>query len=330
MRKSLGFLLAIVTVALFAGPARAERGSKRPPPEPAIPTSEAIAPAMEGVEWGWGHEKVVAHYTKKLRELYRPVLAKAHDAVLEDRIRREMESRQVRIEKSHVEFTGQRTGWDSSFLRNEYTHDNGEALIEVRQLLTGEEDVRYTDYFFFINNKVWRRYRAFNQDAFGGMSFDEAGASFQKAFGPAKEVRDGSGALSRLVWCNETTKLEAIDNTRFYGFFSLVFTDTATEGRLAELRTNKAPAKSGLNPLVEALDEDASDDVHQNVVEHITGKRYKTAQPQEPVEQEPRVKKGSSKAQPAPAKAGTIFDEPASPSKTPSKSSGNPLDDLDI
>lgn len=324
MRKSFGFFLAALIV-LSAATASAERGrGRRQPAEPPIPHSDNIAKAMEGVEWNWGHQKIISHFSRKLGKLYRPLLAKERDAVREDRLRREMQNRQRRIEKSFVKFTGQRTGWDSSFLRTEFTHNNGEALVEVRQLRTGNEDPRYTDYFLFINGNLWRQYRAFNQDAFGGIEFEQAAGSFQKHFGPAKQFRDEEGAMNRLAWQDGTTKLEAIDNTQFYGFFCLVFTNMETESRLAELRTNKAAAKRGLNPLVEALDDTDERDRHTNVVEHITGKRYKTAQPQEPVENN-RNSKRPDKA-PQKAKASSIFDEPS----RPSKNTGDPLDDLEI
>jgi hypothetical protein len=329
MRKYTGFLLVFLTVLLLAGTAQAERG-RRPPPTPDIPQSEAVTKlvAEEQPAWGSSPKQVINHYSKAYRSVYGPILAKTRDAILEDRTRRQMNERIQRIEKSLVVFDGQRTGWDSSFLRTQYTHNNSEALVAVRQVRSSDDDPRYVDYFFFINSKLWRRYRAFNQDAFGGIAFEDAAQSFQKHFGPAKEYFNGEeGALDRLAWQDGQTKLEAVDNTRFYGFFSLVFTDIATEGRLAELRTNKSTGDGpdSASKLLGILDQAPEDDQHSDIVEHLTGKRYNTGQPQPPVKAD--HSKGGNKAQPSKGAGNdSIFDTPSRPSKR----TGDPLTDLEI
>ncbi len=329
MRKYLGFLLTVLMLTTLTAVVMAERGDRRQSGASDIPQSEAVTKlvAEEQPPWGSSPQEVIRHYSRAYRKVYAPVLAKTPDAIREDRIRREMESRIERIKKSYVKFDGRATGWDSSFLRDQYTHNNGEALVAVREVRATDEDPRYTDYFFFINNKLWRRYRAFDQDAFGGVPFAAAAQSFQKHLGPAKQVRDEEGGLERLMWQDGATKLEAVDNTRFYGFFSLVFTDMATEVRLAELRTNKSggPRRDSADALLDLVEKAPEVDEDANVVEHLTGKRYKTSQPQK------AVGGGDSetpaKARPAKSGAGDpILDSPPRPRKR----TGDPLEDLEI
>ena len=330
MRKYLRFLLVTLTVITAATTAHAERGRKTVSAPPDIPRSEAVTKlvAEEQPPWGSNHQAVVAFYSKQIRKAYAPVLAKISDAIREDRERREMNNRIKKVADSFVEFNGQRTGWDSSFLRNHFTHNNHESLVAVPQVRASDADARYTDFFFFIGDKLWCRYRAFNQDAFGNIPFDQAAESFEKYFGSAKQVRDDAGGLVRLVWQDGATKLEAVDNTRFYGFFSLVFTDMATESKLADLRANRPDnSKSGgVYSLLNQVENASESDQNANVVENITGKRYKTSQPQEPVGND-RGTKGPAKVEPTKNKTPpSVFDEPSSPSKN----SGNPLDILDI
>lgn len=154
MRKSLGILLPLLIVSAFTLEAAAERGRRGRGKQKTVqkaattPRSEAIESAMEDVDWGWSRQKLITHFTRSLQKMYRPTLAKASDAITEDRLRREMNARIARIKNSFVEFNGQHSGWDTSLIRDEYTHNNGEALVEVRELRAGRADPRYTDYFF--------------------------------------------------------------------------------------------------------------------------------------------------------------------------------------
>jgi hypothetical protein len=275
MRNSFGILLGFVVVVGFSAHVFAERAE--------ADGVNNIASAMEGVEWGWSHPKLIRHFTGRLQRLYRPVLNKATDALTEDRLRRQMNARISRIKNSYVEFRGQRTGWDTSLIRDQYTHNNGEAMVEVRELRAGGQDPRYTDYFFFMNGRLWRRFRAFNQDQFAGIAFETAAASFQRRFGTAREIRGANKALKALEWQDQTTSLRAIDNTEFFGVFCLVFSEKATESRLVELRKNQGNGKRRYSPIVEALDSEIDDTSrrHDDVVEHITGKRYNTRKSQD-------------------------------------------------
>ena len=328
MRKSFGICIVLLVTVIFAGQVSAERGRRASGSgsEP-IPQSEKIQGMLGDVEWGWGHEKVIALYTKQVHDVFRPLLHKATDAIREDRLRRQMNARIHRIKNSYVEFEGQHSGWDTSLIRDEYTHNNGEALVEVREIRSTGEDPRYTDYFFFINDHLWRMYRAFNQDQFAGIPFETAAKSFQRRFGPAREKRRG-GELVALEWQNDTTRLEAQDNTEFFGVFCLVFSEKATERRLDQLRKNKSRGKRQLNPLVKAL-EGGSDREgrHQNIVEHITGKRYRTAQEQDAVEGNPER---PSKGRPAKSSSGSRNPFEDRPSNRGKKNTGDPLLDLEI
>jgi hypothetical protein len=152
------------------------------------PESAAIAPALEeaGIRWGVSPRESFDLFTKQLQERYRPRIAKAPGAIEEDRLRSEMQAEQQRMRRTFVRFTGQATGWDSSFLRDEYTHGNNEAMLIVR-----EEEFHATSHYFFINERLWKRYQAYDASAFGGATFDQFAAAIQRRFGPGVE-RTGS------------------------------------------------------------------------------------------------------------------------------------------
>ncbi len=283
-------LLSLLAAALVpdAEAQRGRRGAQRrrgataaaAPAE--APESAAIAPALEeaGIRWGISPRESFDHFTKQLTERYRPRLAKAPGAIEEDRLRSEMQAEQQRMRRTFIRFTGQATGWDSSFLRDEYTHGNTEAMLIVR-----EEEVHATSHYFFINERLWKRYQAFDASAFGGATFEQFAAAIQRRFGPGVE-RTGSLVEGRpptrwIEWQDATTRLRAIDQTRFYGFFCLVFEDKATLAQLPTLRTHTIQREQGGSSLVDSVIRDDAEashaggtgggDAHADIADRLTG-----------------------------------------------------------
>lgn len=245
------------------------------------PESAAIAPALEeiGIRWGMTPRESFDHFTKQLQERYRPRLAKAPGAIEEDRLRGEMQAEQQRMRRTFIRFTGQPSGWDSSFLRDEYTHGNNEAMLVVR-----EEEVHASSHYFFINERLWKRYQAFDASAFGGATFEQFAEAIQRRFGPGVE-RTGSLVEGRpptrwIEWQDATTRLRAIDQTRFYGFFCLVFEDKATLTQLPSLRTHTIQRQQGGSSLVDSVIRDDSEastaggnpgDANADIADRLTG-----------------------------------------------------------
>lgn len=246
------------------------------------PESAAIAPALEeaGIHWGMSPRESFDHFTKQLQERYRPRLAKATGAIEEDRLRTEMRDQQQRMRRTFIRFTGNASGWDSSFLRDEYTHGNNEAMLQVR-----EEETHSNSHYFFINERLWKRYQAFDSSAFGGATFDQFAAAIQRRFGPGVE-RTGSLVEGRpptrwIEWQDGTTRLRAVDQSRFYGFFCLVFEDKATLAQLPTLRTHTIQRTQAGSSIVDSVlrgeDEDSAaggspgSDPNADVVDRMTG-----------------------------------------------------------
>jgi hypothetical protein len=245
------------------------------------PESAAIAPALEeaGIRWGMTPRESFDHFTKQLQERFRPRLAKAPGAIEEDRLRGEMQAEQQRMRRTFIRFTGQPSGWDSSFLRDEYTHGNNEAMLVVR-----EEEVHASSHYFFINERLWKRYQAFDASAFGGATFEQFAEAIQRRFGPGVE-RTGSLVEGRpptrwIEWQDATTRLRAIDQTRFYGFFCLVFEDKATLAQLPSLRTHTIQREQGGSSLVDSVIRDDSEastaggnpgDANADIADRLTG-----------------------------------------------------------
>ena len=118
-----------------------------------------------------------------------------------------------------------------SFLKGEFTHNNDESMLVVR-------DENSQNFYFFIGGKLWKWYKAFDAAVFPAGNFAtfagavaaplRQGASTRKAsFAP------GEGERHWLEWQDKQTRLRAVDQTDFYGFYCLVFEEKATLDNLA-------------------------------------------------------------------------------------------------
>jgi hypothetical protein len=135
-------------------------------------------------------------------------------------------------------------------------------------------DQNSQNYYFFINGKLWKWYKAFSADVFQGKSFDQFAQAVQGRYGEG-HVKKGDGGQRWLEWQDTGTALRAVDNNQFYGFYCLVFEHKDTVRRLGDLRTAKASKERAGHSLVEAVTSDegtTEGDYNQDIIDRITGK----------------------------------------------------------
>ena len=235
------------------------------------PQSAEIAKAMGDLKWGMTREQVLEHFTNGIREKYKPLMAKASGALEEDKLRARMRDELGKVKSSVVEFNGKKTGADVSFLKGEFTHHNGESMFKV-------SDEGSENYYFFIQNKLWKWFKAFDSSAFSGKSFEQFGEAIQSRYGKSTvregEAAHGGGKQKWLEWQDNDTRLRAVDNNQFYGFYCLVFEDKSTLKKLPQLRTAKVQDQKAGNSLVDSVTsgDDQPADNNPNIVDRITGK----------------------------------------------------------
>jgi hypothetical protein len=269
MKRVITFvLLSAFVVGAFVIEADAQRRQRRQ--AQVAPQSAEIANSLGELRWGMSRDDVYNQFVKQIRERYRPLHNKARDAMAEDQLRHQEREEIQRIRRSYVRFRGQTTGWDVSFLRDEFTHANGEAMLVVR-------DGNSQNFYFFIRNRLWKWYKAFDAEVFAGQSFDGFATALQTRYGRALtrngRLTERGEEKQWLEWQDQSTRLRAIDENRFYGFYCLVFEDKNTLGQLEQLRTNTAAQQQQGHALVDAVtgDDTAASDANQDVVDRLTG-----------------------------------------------------------
>lgn len=281
------FSLAGLLASAFALTALAQHhraGRQRGHHAPAeAPVSAHIAEALGDLHWGMTRDEVLAYFQNQVREKYRPLLAKAPGAIEEDRLRATMGDELRQIRESQVCFGAEHTGWDASFVQDEFTHNNDECLLV-------QHDTNSQNFYFFIGNHLWKWYKAFDAHVFEGQNFAQFATAIQGRFGPARdatgELVAGRGQRHWLEWQDTGSRLRAVDQTQFYGFFCLVFESKDTLQALPQLRRNVAPPRDTGHALVEAVthnaaaDRAAADD-DADIADRLTGHiRHRVDAPQ--------------------------------------------------
>jgi hypothetical protein len=272
-RLIIGQLACVLALGSFATMAHAapKKGKAKAAQHQEAPDSAEISKSMGDLKWGTSRDEVLQHFLNAVKDKYKPLIAKTTGAIEEDKLRAKMRDELARIRSSLVEFNGTKTGWDVSFLKGEFTHNNGESMFVVT-------DENSQNYYFFIQGKLWKWYKAFNASVFQGKGFDAFAQSVQGRFGQAVqregELVDGSGKQRWLEWKDPSTRLRAVDNNQFYGFYCLVFESKDTLGRLADLRTSRPDSGKATNAMVDAVTSDEAEepDSNKNVIDRITGK----------------------------------------------------------
>jgi hypothetical protein len=228
----------------------------------------ALEQSMGEIQWGWTPKQVYRHLKKDIEASYQEPIAKTTDAIEEDRLRHKMAQEAAQIRDSYFEFDGTPSAYDSSYLKGEFTHKNGESLLRVRTKTT-------QDYFFFIKDRLWKRYRAFDASVFEGATFAQFGNALQERYGKAKKKgassSAGGGSGQWYEWRESRMLARAVDNNEFYGFYCLILEDPKTVARLGQLRKNKPEQVEASDTLVDLVADDSNNDQHADIADRITG-----------------------------------------------------------
>lgn len=292
MRRGSISMTVVALAALAATAAQAQRRGgrggrereQRATPRVAEPTAPnpTIVALMNGLTWGMSRDEVVTFVKGQIREKYWPqIRSLANDAVAEHNVRSRMEREQQAFEGSCVRFDGQQTPWDVSMIDGEFTHRNQEEMCRL-------DMGTHTDHLFFIRGKLWKIFRSLSAGplAEAPPSFDDMRARMEGEFGPGEDVRKVNPYLlvSELIgirWIDSQTEMRLMWFD-LYGIFSIVLTERATLGNLANLRTvtRQAPDDSGTRRLIEGVTTGSTTNENADVVQRLTGSRPDTTAPQ--------------------------------------------------
>ena len=296
--RLLTLALALVVGAAFAGDAFAKKKKKKkkkkadPAEVTEPPEVDTISDQLGAYEWGMSPDEVIVVASEEIKEEYAYKASQLNDTIKEDKLYQKRDKAIKKLKKSYVEFKGQPTGWDSSVAKAEYTHKNGEAMMEVRH-------DKWTDYFFFISNPMydptagsdasrwkknevilWKVYRAFDSAMFPGLKWENIQTIMTSKFGegPYKVKKfDKDTKFVNVIgiqWQDERSLLTLVNQFTFFGIFCLRFESKKIHNQIDELRVNKPPKSDKSHAIVDGLDDGEGSDSEANIVDMLTGKGH--------------------------------------------------------
>src|SRR3954453_23805145 len=253
------FVMALATagVASAAGPAEKKAAATRAP----VASDDEVAKLKGDFKWGMSPDEVGAKMAERVEVTFEERLKKTiNDPTKQDRVRKEMMAKAEKAKKhSVVKFDGQKTGYDVSIIDQEFTQGVGEWMLVGK-------DANADRYFFFVNDRLYKMYIAFDKEMLQGKDFKQFGQMMQARFGKAREVyideRSKAGVTHKLDHYAWATKggdtLRLVDRSSFYDVYCLVIADAAVAERQAEIQRTHAKGERP-DTLVESVTNSKSD-----------------------------------------------------------------------
>ena len=282
MRTFALYLVAALLAVPFAGAASAAAPKKKPAAK-AVSAPQASAGEIEKLKgefkWGMSPNEVMEKMVQKIEAGFEERLKKtANDPARQDRVRKEMRADTEKARKHSLsKFEGQKSGYDVSIIDQEFGHNVGESM------LVAKED-NASRYFFFVNDRLYKMFVAFDKDMLQGKSFKEFGGLMQARFGKAREIfvdeKTKAGVnhkLDHYLWnAKGGDVLRLVDRSAFYDVYCLVIYDgNVAQQQQAMYKNNKKAARS--DALVEAVTGKSLNDrdENDNVIDRVTGRKVR-------------------------------------------------------
>ena len=180
------------------------------------------------------------------------------------------------MKANYVTFTGQRTGYEVSLLKDDFAHNNSETMLKY------EEGARQR-FYFFRYDKLWKIMVVY-PSAGVGVTFKEFIDQIRSKYGRPKKINwetpyGGSRMMVEAIWQDAETQLALEDKSSFYGRFVMRFLSVAEGKEIQGIHSKKRSAKkvSPKDPerTFNKVDIFSEDDSNGSVVDRITGTTHK-------------------------------------------------------
>jgi hypothetical protein len=259
-------LLALCASLLFS-PSESE--ARRPRPKP----KANITKALKELKWDMGHRGVIAFLEKGVTKKYEEAVKAAADDLEIDALRRKEKEEKAVIKAGYIRFTGQRTGYEVSVLKDDFAHNNSETMLRF-------DEGSVQRYYFFRYDKLWKVmvvYPSTSSDAFKQLISQVKGS-----YGRPKKVNwetpyGGARRMVEAIWQDDQTQMVIEDKSAFYSRFVMRFISLAAGREIQDIHEKKKAVKeqnrsSSASKI--GVDIFADEDKTDDVVDQITGTKH--------------------------------------------------------
>ena len=196
-----------------------------------------------------------AQYRGNVEAEFKQAFSRNTDPIVRDQLKAERADAVKALESTYTEFNGT-SDYDVSLLTGEYRHNSGDAMMRSRK---GPRE----DFYFFNNSKLWKVLTtlSLNSDITGLKRMLNA------QYGTSTALQNVGGETVTL-WRIEDRIIALSDLRKEYGCYTLAHADAALwDSR----RESKVEQKSALDPMIQAILNDSTDDSVSDIVDHILG-----------------------------------------------------------
>jgi hypothetical protein len=247
---------------------------------------EDLASVLTGMEWSASKADVLGYFKERKDGEFKASTQKVRDQVVKESLRRRKLGEYQAIEKSFKRLSGERTGYEVSVITGEFSANNGESLLVVR-----EENAQ--KYYLFSDGKLWKIIVAYNSEYIQGIGFDAFVEAVIRKYGKPDgtefDADSGGEGLLRAVWRDEGTELRLENKSDFFNTFTMVYADRVVSERLAKIReafgdkeeTKTPRVRASILDIQEESDFGADDDVVDSLIGGKTDVDIETGRPEE-------------------------------------------------
>lgn len=230
----------LVTTAAFAQEQEAEQE-----PGPDLDPGR-FAERFQGLPLGGDLPTLVQHVEGVTRKLFAQRISETPDAHLRDRLTAEIEVAVQAVRDSHIEFKGQKTGYNVSVVASDFAHRTEESMLVAA---VGREH----DYFFFMQGALWKLVTT----RAAGLGFPVFLVNLTQLYGAPATIQyknpDEQSGPYLARWTNAEVVLEVQDRPD-YNTITLRWARRVVHDRADELRGGVKPpaesAESDLDPTI--------------------------------------------------------------------------------
>lgn len=221
--------LSAFTLALTLSPPEAQ--ARRPKPVASPPISQAL----KGLKWGTGHREILKTIGATIKGRYDEAVKSARDDIAVDKLRQQQRAALKALEDSYVTFTGQRTGYEVSLVKDDFAHNNSETMLRY-------DEGPHQRYYFFRYDKLWKMmvvYPSTDAEGFQALT-DKVAERYGRAHKTNWETPYGGGRrMVQAIWQDEETQLVVEDKSAFYSRYVMRFMSVAAGAEIEEIHSQR-------------------------------------------------------------------------------------------
>lgn len=232
--------------------------------------SSELSETLGDIKWGDSKKDVLAKLKKSEMDKLRKDESIKRDMLLLQKERKALLDRLATAEKSYTRLEG-RTGYEVSVVADEFTTNNGESFLLVKDKVAQR-------FYFFIDGKFYKLVVGYNPSYMQNVGFESLVGSTVNKYGRPTvaeyEEIGGKEQLALVQWEDPETVMAVKNKKELFDTYTMVFSDRQALRRLeASNRKFGGGDKSEeeVSAAVQALTEAGDYEANANVLDSLVG-----------------------------------------------------------